>query len=402
MDWLNKNKLRRVLQKQIPHLSDDDILSYKVEEESSKGNNYSSRIFRIVVHMKEEGTSQPKYLALFSKAVINNAFGRTLKETGILAKEHLIYDSIIPKINAFLDNDFVSPIPYHSPQLGTIILEDLCDKGYKLINRIERLDYPKAVLVLRKLAKLHAASVALHKVEPELVEEAGKEIGLDETFKEQFVTFLDNALALVADRLVRWSEIEDHQKYAQGIRNVQKTFYTKMLRAREIPSKMLHVLNHGDLWLTNILFKFDEKNNSVKDCKFVDFQLSFYASPVIDLHYLLAANVQFHVFENSQEALLQEYLQALNTFLIEFNTNVTLSYEDLKAEYDRTQIVSFYAGIVILIPVLADPEQATDFSNYSDAEMEETSVFDGIVDSKYYRKELPKYLKYYKDKGILN
>jgi vesicle coat complex subunit len=47
------------------------------------------------------------------------------------------------------------------------VLEDLCAEGFKMAERRHGLDLAHCLLVMRLLAKFHAASVVLHDQEPE-------------------------------------------------------------------------------------------------------------------------------------------------------------------------------------------------------------------------------------------
>jgi hypothetical protein len=51
------------------------------------------------------------------------------------------------------------------------------------------------------------------------------------------------------------------------------------------------IMNHGDLWLNNMMFKADADNKSI-DCKLIDFQMPFWASPAADLQYFLISSVE--------------------------------------------------------------------------------------------------------------
>ncbi|KAJ9592873.1 hypothetical protein L9F63_015451 [Diploptera punctata] len=75
---------------------------------------------------------------------------------------------------------------------------------------------------------------------------------------------------------------------------------------------------HSDFWVNNMLFKYDESNSHMdkeKSCptgiKFVDFQVTAYASPVKDLIFLL--------FSSSEDGLLDKYYDYfLNLYHKEF------------------------------------------------------------------------------------
>lgn len=50
------------------------------------------------------------------------------------------------------------------------------------------------------------------------------------------------------------------------------------------------VMNHGDIWSNNMMFKSDEENNPL-DVKMIDFQVPFWASPAVDVLYFLVSSV---------------------------------------------------------------------------------------------------------------
>ena len=47
------------------------------------------------------------------------------------------------------------------------MLEDLCAEGFKMAERRQGFDLAYCLLIMRRLAKFHAASVALHDQDPE-------------------------------------------------------------------------------------------------------------------------------------------------------------------------------------------------------------------------------------------
>lgn len=50
------------------------------------------------------------------------------------------------------------------------------------------------------------------------------------------------------------------------------------------------ILNHGDIWLNNMMFQSDADNNPL-DVSMIDFQGPFWASPVVDIMYFLLSSV---------------------------------------------------------------------------------------------------------------
>jgi hypothetical protein len=60
---------------------------------------------------------------------------------------------------------FAARYIYSCPK--TIVLEDLCTEGFKMAERRQGLDLAHCLLIMRRVARFHAASVVLHDQDPE-------------------------------------------------------------------------------------------------------------------------------------------------------------------------------------------------------------------------------------------
>ena len=71
-----------------------------------------------------------------------------------------------------------------------------------------------------------------------------------------------------------------------------------------------NVINHGDAWTNNMMFRYD-KNDKPIDHIFVDFQISVYTSPAIDLLYFLNTSINEEISNNGTDSLVEEYQRTL-------------------------------------------------------------------------------------------
>ncbi|XP_055691184.1 uncharacterized protein LOC129794457 [Lutzomyia longipalpis] len=172
-------------------------------------------------------------------------------------KEILLYAKIIPALEeiwmkAGYPVEF-GPKMYFTAEnpKSVIVMDDLKALGYKMVPRQMGLSLEEGKTVLAKLAKFHAASVIYY-----------DQNGLN--------------YDLLKEGTVR-----------KNVKNELETYYNAMYNAYKISqaeSTTFNVLNHGDAWTNNLMFNYQNEHPEVL-C--VDYQLSSWASPAIDLLYFL-------------------------------------------------------------------------------------------------------------------
>lgn len=149
----------------------------------------------------------------------------------------------------------------------TIIFEDLCCEGYQLKCRQLGLDLPHALLVMRKLAQYHALTMIMAEHEPETIVDRYP-FGLlhmdaikSQPFKLLFGTQLLKLAALISD-------CEGFGTITRKLYRYHEHFTERVLKSVYPLRGALNVLNHGDLWVNNIFFKYNEQNE-VQQAKIV-------------------------------------------------------------------------------------------------------------------------------------
>lgn len=71
-----------------------------------------------------------------------------------------------------------------------------------------------------------------------------------------------------------------------------------------------NVLNHGDTWCNNIMFKHN-KDGTIDDLKFVDLQVSKWGSPVWDLQYFIISSCSYDIRIEKFDYFVKYYHQHL-------------------------------------------------------------------------------------------
>lgn len=109
------------------------------------------------------------------------------------------------------------------------------------------------------------------------------------------------------------------------------------------------MLNHGDMWVNNFMFKYSEQNfQRATSVIFLDYQLSFYASPGIDLNYFLNTSPMNSVRENHRDDLIDVYYEAFSGALRALGSTNIPSHSDICKEIQRKEFYGFVAAVGVL------------------------------------------------------
>lgn len=165
-------------------------------------------------------------------------------------------------------------------------MEDLCEAGYQTI-RGRYLNEHEVKMILYKIAKLHAVTYKLGQSEnSHLVTKYNK--GL---FSNSTVMSMDLIRNGIDNFVVTLEELKEFVEYLPKFKAIQPNLlnnciqlYNAFYSKKDHDGKEIFVLNHGDLHLKNLMFKF-EKNSCLKDAVMVDYQLNCYAPSIIDTTY---------------------------------------------------------------------------------------------------------------------
>ncbi|XP_046681596.1 uncharacterized protein LOC124368358 [Homalodisca vitripennis] len=273
--WLDEKFLAASLQGEQSNQPKVSIVSFKIAPPTTI-DGYSSDIYRVHVNYRREGSTQEqsKYLVVKvpdSTGLINILLGPISCE-----KEHLCYKVLLPKMMSKVKCAFAAE-SFHSTVDKVIVMEDL-GKEYRLADRSKQLDLEHCKLVWATLAKYHASSVAIHAENKEVIDFVATEVFFPEGgVMRQWIELGNRTLGVSLEK-------QGHKEYADVfLSRIENIWDTLVENVKPQPGR-LNVLNHGDLWLNNLFFKYNEAKEPV-EVRFIDFQASRYSLPVMDLVY---------------------------------------------------------------------------------------------------------------------
>ncbi|XP_055909387.1 uncharacterized protein LOC129944177 [Eupeodes corollae] len=343
------------------------------------GDNYSSLIYRTKVHFKTADGSE-KSVSLIVKCIPVEGDREVFKIMNVFGKEVIMYSKILPVIERMLKSVNLSgqicPRLIYSQEnpINTIVFQDLNDLHLVLGNRNHGLDEDHAKMVLRKIGQFHAASMVFARDNPELVSIFNKSMFCKEADCTVRDSIFRENIRDMADLVKLWDGFGD---IARKLYQIDGSFYDRIDRCLN-GGESFKVLNHGDLWVNNCMFK--HVNGLPNDMLFIDFQMSYYASPAIDLHYFLNTSVQLNVLISKRYILLRTYYRALKSTLEALNYDKIPSWEEFKSDLRAKEFIGFWAFEAIL-PLLSMSKEASkdnsieSFNNKEDSRKKRQVMF---------------------------
>ncbi|KAH8295108.1 hypothetical protein KR018_007273 [Drosophila ironensis] len=282
--WLTSEYLEKALRR---HYNDSQLKVVSVQRKPAltKGENYGAVLTRInLVYTLGTGSEIEDHLIAKTALEDEDADTRERKAPyDIYNRELDIYEQVLPKLQKLAGEQIVPKVVHTDRQRGALILEDLTHRGYVMAPRLQRLDESHVRLVLKKLAKMQAASAVMEKD----CRDNGWTLshydrGFFNRYTESFSAYFLGCLRSCAGYLKTEKGFEEQAKLLEAL----VPHYMKLgLRCFQPEDDHINVLTHGDVWTNNMMFKY--KAGSPIDVLLVDFQYAFWGSPTLDIHHLV-------------------------------------------------------------------------------------------------------------------
>ncbi|MPC52936.1 hypothetical protein E2C01_046817 [Portunus trituberculatus] len=235
------------------------LTAWKIVDFTKKGDNYSCLVTSVVVKYEFDGKSSEVVYVV--KINTGKTFGHPDLLQIAFQKERNFFLDIAPQINSVLKKightEIQVPKCFHtSLKKGkeVIFLEDLRARGYKMADRKQGLDKAHITLVLRELARLHAASLLLQNKTPD--EDLGEKYPYLKIGMAYCIKNYDAMKNLIKESVVLAQNII---KKVGGYERV--TAWIDMIIPRltdifeELECGDPRVVCHGDCWINNLLFR---------------------------------------------------------------------------------------------------------------------------------------------------
>lgn len=247
---------------------------------TNHGDNFSGLLISVIISGKREidGELIDDRLDLLCKTAPSSLNRRKEFNTDLMfSRESFAYNRLLPTLVEFQkergkNETFISfPKCYFAtcnPENNEylVIMDDLRTKGFKLWPRNKALTIDHCRLVIQELAKFHAVSFALKDQKPEIFDEFK---ALNDILRKFFKSdSLDKHIDVGFNRAINVLNNDEHKAVLQDIKVQFLTYLEDLLH--EDKHKSIGVINHGDCWNNNIIYKY-QNDNEVRP-NFVNFE----------------------------------------------------------------------------------------------------------------------------------
>lgn len=292
---------------------------------SSKGDNYLGVLTKVTVTENNDQAVNPRILNLIIKSAPQaEEFRKYIKIEILHEREIFMYEQVFPELKRFQEklglDDIFYPVPkcYQTSNVAPyeyLILEDMTAKGYEMKNRKIVTDLNHSMEVLKAYGKYHALCLALKVKEPKIFDNLAK-LTKETYFTNVNLENLCTTVKAVIDKVIQRLNQDQDSIIIAKLTQFIKFPVNGLLENLSIEAANGQaVFSHGDSWINNILFKYQDNKLSPSDICFLDWQLSRCASPAIDISYFIFACTDKNLRASHYDDLLNVYHSSLTSFL---------------------------------------------------------------------------------------
>lgn len=315
-DFLNKSYLEKILQE---YYKDPTIKVSKFESTlaaSEAGNNYVGLVLRFKIFFHHSSNTFVKSF-IIKTTLPDPRMKEIVKNYKLFDKEMIMFETVLPKYQKILGKHEAAMCP-ESIKMDwdnmTLVFEDLNESGFVVADRKKGLDMAHVKILIDHLAKYHACSMILAEREgTEMFKEFHTHIVNDQSpeAKGHFSRLFRD----LSEEIKTWS---GYERYGEKLEKISSIFFQQEVDLYKKCKSKVKAVIHGDLWITNFMFKYDAKKNPT-EVKFIDLQIAYYGSPMFDLIYFLVTSVHDDIRFNRVNEVIQMYHQALIAVLKRLN-----------------------------------------------------------------------------------
>ncbi|KRK05754.1 uncharacterized protein Dyak_GE29258, partial [Drosophila yakuba] len=251
------------------------------------------------------------------------------------AREVFMYQEVFPVFRELSQdpNTFTVPPALQAYCLKApdefLIFEDLSESGFLPNSRSIMPTYDIVICSLKALAELHACSFIVQRTDSVQFKKLVEFVKKDNLFTPEIeeVTIEFGKVQLRRARNILSESDGDQVAAVQEVLQLcEQQLKSLALYCVDGNAQAPHaVICHGDFWNNNILYRHEPNSDQPVEAKLIDFQMSRYAPPVLDIVHYLFACTEKELRDEHFPAFMEAYYNTLHLKLASCN----LSLEDI-------------------------------------------------------------------------
>lgn len=327
---LNNDDVKIILHN---HYGDDNFEIIKVTSLPyfNNINGFLGQHISLSVDVKRDDKSLKEYFFAKFLPTQDSPFYEHIQHANCYNKELFFYTNFMELAKNAIENLNVRIAPkmlYSSKEI--LIFEDMGIQGYKSITLadVTELHVTKAMQVI---AKFHAIGFAVEEYKSKSFKCAYKLIDeFPDIFNEPLfslnVKSIPYRLSTTGrDATLDLMEFLSHKLSEDKIARFKEEYGLQFDKLMDIffngDQKYRRVISHGDLWLNNLLYKYDE-GGKIADCLMVDFQYLRYAPPAHDVTFTIYYIANKELMREKYDHFLRVYYEHLTNELNRYGLDI--------------------------------------------------------------------------------
>ncbi|XP_053616116.1 uncharacterized protein LOC128678549 [Plodia interpunctella] len=313
------------------------------------GDNFAANVKMIIAKLENGG----EFKMVAKIAPTSEMLRATMSTVTVFGNESFMYNDVLPKFRELHraaglspEDTFRFPECYGAlmePFNEIILLEDLTESNFKMLDRFTPLTNECIKLILKNFAIFHSLSFVLKNQEVDTFDSYKNRFG------DIFTKMLENN-----DTKIFFSSIEtdtlalmDSDRYRNAVRGTVSKLLeisTKIFK-NELTSRY-SVITHGDAWTNNVMFRIED--NVTLDAVLIDYQLCKVVSPVNDLQYMIFNCTDYGTRRKHYYEWLDYYHTELDNSLANFDLKANYVFPREQLDADLRRHSRLYLAMIIM------------------------------------------------------
>ncbi|XP_032517415.2 uncharacterized protein LOC116770162 [Danaus plexippus] len=298
------------------------IKDYSVDQASDKMLGFLGDYWRLKVELvTSENDTLHKIFFIKAISKSNAAKADMVRDMNLFEKESWFYNVMVKKMT----NNGLKPWSsrFITSTNEAMVFEDLNALQYENRDKFEVYDEEHILLALNTLARFHASSIILEEENSRRIQKPyfiNDKYLLDKGGYKTNNTWFEQCMKGALEIVTTMSKYRNDAKALQQIENKWSKVWYRSLEITETSNKYRNVICHRDLWNNNIMFRYENVNNTVKvvDCLFVDFAAVSLQPPASDVMLLFYCTLDPVFREQNLNYFIHYYYEQLK---INLSTN---------------------------------------------------------------------------------